>query len=222
MEASNLIIIASQPRSGSTLLQALLSNNKEVATISEPWFLLPFLSYLKPEVSNGVYNSSWALSAINEFKNKSKSFDSNLSNFLINQYSNAIPNNEIYILDKTPRYYEILSEIQECFPEAKFIILKRNPLAVLSSILNTWTLKKGAKLRMYSRDLLQAPHLLLKFEKENKNNKNVKSLKYEDLAKNPDEILKDLYCWLKIPFDSNVLDYSKMKNSKGEWVIQLV
>jgi len=43
-----------------------------------------------------------------------------------------------FFLDKTPRYYFIIPELKNVFPEAKFIILLRNPLAVLSSILNTW------------------------------------------------------------------------------------
>ena len=44
----------------------------------------------------------------------------------------------IYFLDKTPRYYWILNEIHELFPEAKYIYLTRNPINVFSSTMTSW------------------------------------------------------------------------------------
>ena len=41
-------------------------------------------------------------------------------------------------LDKTPRYGLIVSEIIDIFPDGKFIMLWRNPLAIIASIIETW------------------------------------------------------------------------------------
>ncbi len=130
---SNLLFIVSQPRSGSTLLQAILSNNNQVATASEPWLLLPFLSIKKPGIVQAEYDYSLASKAVHEFISKAGGeiqLDKKLNSFLTDIYSSIANGNTEYILDKTPRYYEILPEIKKIFPEAKIIVLKRNPLAV--------------------------------------------------------------------------------------------
>jgi len=64
-------------------------------------------------------------------------------------------------LDKTPRYYYILPEIHEAFPEAHIIVLFRNPLAVLASILTTWVEDDWLSLHRYRDDLLEAPGRLI-------------------------------------------------------------
>ena len=43
-----------------------------------------------------------------------------------------------YFLDKTPPYAHFLPELAQTFPEAKFIALWRNPLAVVASIVETF------------------------------------------------------------------------------------
>jgi len=214
----NIIIIASQPRSGSTLLQALLSNNKQVATVSEPWLLLPFLSYNNPELSKAIYSSVLASNGINDFKRKinTKKFDNDLSQFLLNQYSQLIKNNEKFVIDKTPRYYEILNEIIKYFPNSKIIILKRNPFAVLSSIINTWDKNNLNELLEFKRDILNAPIILQNFIDKNSNNPNVKTIKYETLINTPENEIQKLYEWLNIPFNDSVIDYAKNTKYKGE------
>ena len=218
LKQNNLIIIASQPRSGSTLLQALLSNNDKVGTVSEPWLLLPFLGYTKKNLHNAVYNSNLAAKGIHQFKSKIgiENFDSALSNFLLSQYDKIRNQNETYVLDKTPRYYEILDEIIEYFPNCKIIILKRHPFSVLKSIIKTWHANDLDKLLEFKRDILNAPFLLHQFELKHTNNPNVKILKYEDLVENPKMYLKSLYDWLDIAFEESSLEYSSNKKYIGK------
>ena len=69
MDEKKLIFIISQPRSGSTLLQSLLSNNDFVATTSEPWILIPFLSFLKGDTKLNA-NFKLTKNAIIDFPSK--------------------------------------------------------------------------------------------------------------------------------------------------------
>lgn len=218
MKDNKLIIIASQPRSGSTLLQALLSNNNQVATVSEPWLLLPFLSYDKPDIVSSSFDSQLSKIGIKEFKEKigAEGFDSDLQEFLLKQYFKILNKEEQYVLDKTPRYYEILDEIIKYFPNSRMIILKRNPLAVLSSIINTWNQKDKKGLLKYKRDILVAPKALHDFSVKNKNNPNVFTLNYEDMIKQPESVMKGVYDWLDIPFNSNILNYSRNNKFIGK------
>ncbi len=217
MTDKNLIIIASQPRSGSTLLQALLSNNDKVGTVSEPWLLLPFLGFNNTDLSKASYNSNLALSGINDFKSKigSIGFDKDLSQFLLNQYAKVLKANETMVLDKTPRYYEILNEIIEYFPNCKIIILKRNPFAVLQSIIKTWNVKDINGLLDYKRDVLYAPFMLHEFAQKHKGNSNVRVVHYEDLVVDPELHIKTIYNWLSVEFNANVLQYAKNTKYKG-------
>lgn len=219
MTDKNLIIIASQPRSGSTLLQALLSNNSQVGTVSEPWFLLPFLGYNKRDLHKATYNSNYAREGIEEFKNKigSKLFNQDLSSFLLSQYQKILSQNEIFVLDKTPRYYEILDNIVEYFPNCKIIILKRHPMSVLQSIIKTWKVKNIDDLLEYKRDILNAPFILHSFCLKNNNNPNVYILNYEDLVEYPERNSKALYDWLGIKFDEQILNYSSNEKFKGSF-----
>ncbi len=78
------IFIASQPRSGSTLLQSVISNNSHVATTSEPWFLLPLLSMFDPDIISAYYNHRLAARAINDFTSEivgNEVFDKAVRNF---------------------------------------------------------------------------------------------------------------------------------------------
>lgn len=217
MKDHNLIIIASQPRSGSTILQALLSNNDMVGTLSEPWLLLPFLGFTQSNLNKSKYNSKLAKEGVNDFKKKigSNEFDKDLATFLLKQYTKVLKGNESMVLDKTPRYYEILDEILDFFPNCKIIILKRHPLSVLNSIIKTWNTSTLNKLLEYKRDLLNAPFILNEFVKKHQKNPQVFELKYEDLVTQPEKEVKSLYQFLSIPFDKGVLNYSNNIKYRG-------
>jgi len=217
MNDKQLIFIVSQPRSGSTLLQAILSNNSDVATISEPWLLLPFLSYNRTDLIKARYSSELAKIGIEDFKSKinASKFNVDLLAFLQKQYSQIATNNEKYIIDKTPRYYEILDEIIEIFPKAKIIIIKRNPYAVLNSIINTWSPNNIDKLLSFKTDILNAPFIIHDFLNKHLNNENVKTISYEQITEEPYKYIKELYNWLGVKYSDNILTYSLNKKYIG-------
>lgn len=90
----NLIFLISQPRSGSTLLQKILSKSPDIATTSEPWISLhPIFSYKTNGIST-VYNSKLAIEALAEFlKGTGKDlnfYKKQVSNFISTFYKEAI------------------------------------------------------------------------------------------------------------------------------------
>lgn len=161
MDDSDLVFLISQPRSGSTLLQRLLSGHSEICTASEPWILLPHLYARKEHGIDTEYQQHLAFAAINGFvenKVSEERYAAALGNMFLDLYSAARENSGKRIfLDKTPRYYLIIDEIDELFPAARSIILLRNPLAVLGSIYRTWVVQRDIPLAHYKLDLLLAP-----------------------------------------------------------------
>ena len=218
MEDKNLIFIISQPRSGSTFLQSLLSNNKEINTSSESWIMLALSPLLKPDsVKDAVYDHAMATDAFHEYCTRFKiNCRDHLKELAFNFYSPMIKGFS-FIIDKTPRYWEILDELYALFPEAKYIILQRNPVAVVESMINTWKIKTLNQLQYLGRDLLLAPQVITKFRHQYRQRKNVQCLRYEELVEDTEVVTRKLYKWIGIPFEQVCLDTSSNKKVLGKY-----
>ena len=122
--------------------------------------------------------------------------------------------NKHFFLDKTPRYYYIIEELIKYFPESKIIILRRNPLYVLNSIIKTWVKKDYFLLSNYKDDLFLS---LEKFKKYSKNSDNIYNIHYEDLISDHKKSLKKLYSFLNIEYNEAFIKIKKNVNfTKGD------
>ncbi|MEM5564596.1 sulfotransferase [Psychroserpens sp. AS72] len=218
MKEENLIFIISQPRSGSTYLQNLLSNNDETNTCSEPWLLLYFSNQLKPNLFEAKFDNKIAIAAFSDYleKHPSINFNEEQKTFLLNLYKPLFEGYK-FAIDKTPRYWEIMDEIIALFPNCKMIILKRNPLNVAKSIIKTWNINSIPKLSYYKRDLLFGPKQIHAFSEKHSTNHNVYTLRYEDLIKDTAEEIKKVYEWIGITYHLGVPDTSNNKKYKGKF-----
>ena len=200
MTALRPIFIFSLPRSGSTLLQRLLTTQEEIASVAEPWLLLPFLYTLKQNRSFADYAQFSTVNAIqdlyNQFPNGVDDYLYELSNFVLRLYAKAAYEKEYkYFLDKTPRYHLVVDEIIRMFPDGKFIFLWRNPLAIIASIIESFGKGKWFIYR-YNVDLFRGAENLTKAFQNYSNQ--VHSLRYEDILINPELELVRLFKYLEI------------------------
>ncbi len=218
MKEENLIFIISQPRSGSTYLQSLLSNNDEVNTCSEPWILLNFANQIKPKLIEGTFDNSLAQGAFYNYKKNFPELDTKqlLKRHILSIYEPLLKGHS-YVIDKTPRYWEMVQEINELFPKARIIILRRNPLDVVRSLVKTYGMTSIDELNQFRRDLLYAPKWLKKFGDDHSGNPKVISLFYEDLKNNTKDVVSELYEWLGLSFSEKVLDTSTNMKYRGHF-----
>lgn len=212
------IFIFSLPRAGSTLLQRILMSHNDIASIAEPWLILPQIYALKKQGSISEYSSYTANQGISDFimnlPEKEVDYRNSLRDFILELYAKQCKNNELFFLDKTPRYYLIIDEIVELFPDAKFIFLFRNPLHVYASIVNTWGNKRFNKLfSTYDDIIFGTPKLSKAYIKHQ--DKSL-SLKYEDLILNSDIELKKLFNYLGLEYKKQVLNKFSQQNTKGD------
>ena len=135
------IVLISLPRSGSTLVQRVLGSYDEVATASEPWLLLPLLLPLRDDVPAP---GGWQPQVHEALRDFSQTLPGGRGTY---ERSVAAAAREIYeeaaqgapyFLDKTPPYFLVIDEIARALPEARIVILWRNPLAVLASVVETF------------------------------------------------------------------------------------
>jgi hypothetical protein len=217
MDESRLIFIVSQPRSGSTLLQKILSNSKQISSASEPWILLPFIGYDNPSLVKGIYHAPTAEVAFRDLENTSRrgfQFKYHIKEMILKIYSELKEDGAMFFLDKTPRYYEILPQLREWFPQAKVIVLKRNPFAVLNSIIDSWKKYSLYKLLEYRRDILHAPFLIQQFV-ENED-ANVRVLTYESLLNDTEKEVEGIFDWLDISFENKYLSFANNEKLAGK------
>lgn len=137
------IFLFSLPRAGSTLVQRVLSMHPAVATTAEPWILLPLLGAHEPDVILSQYSQLSCHKAMGAFIEQCGDSVSIQSKALRNYgmtYYNSFERDEVaYFLDKTPRYHFGAPRIARAFGnEGRYILLWRNPLAVLASIVETF------------------------------------------------------------------------------------
>jgi hypothetical protein len=134
------IFIFSITRSGSTLVQRVLGSYPEVATVSEPWLLIPLLYTLRRRGVAAEYTHPLAVEAIEDFCRQLphgvEDYRAELRRFVVRLYGKAAHDERFrYFLDKTPPYFFVVDEILELFPSVRCILLWRNPLMVLASLI---------------------------------------------------------------------------------------
>ena len=207
----NLIFLISQPRAGSTLLQKILGGHPKILTLSEPWIALHPAFALRPTGLTTDFDAGLARVAVQEFLCRlpegEETYWQAVREMLNGLYSKALSGSgKDIFLDKTPRYYFIIPELRRIFPRAHFIFLLRNPLAVFSSILNTWIKTENVQSLRHSRhDLVTAPRLLVEGIRSVGQDGIV--IRYEDLASNPEGVMRQLCGSLGIPFHPDMIDY---------------
>lgn len=211
----NLVFIFSTPRAGSTLLSVILGNHSKIYCPNEPWFLLQLNAMYEDQIgAKANYDHTLARRAFkelcdrNDYQNFSREFALNIYNKELSKQ------NKTLFVDKTPRYYYILNFIEELFPEAKKIWLKRNPLDVAASYLTTWDVSVdeliGNMLSSHSFDLTLGLHNFSSFFSGKENQF---ELSYENLVENPKPVLLSLFHFLNLEYEEDIENYSKSSSS---------
>lgn len=221
MNSKRLIFLISQPRSGSTLLQHILGSHPEVHTLPEPWFMLHLVYGMRKSGMRTEYDVGAANKALKNFLKQlpegESAYLSGIRKMASYLYEQALQNTEkVVFLDKTPRYYLIIPELYRIFPRAKFIFLIRNPLSVLSSIIETNMrgLWHGIFTTDRKHDILTAPNLILKGVEQLGNKAIV--VHYESLVTKPDQSVHEVCEKLDLKFAPSMITYGNKVKFNGD------
>jgi hypothetical protein len=207
----NLIFLVSQPRAGSTMTQKILGGHPAVHTASEPWIMLPHAYMLKDYGLDAEYGADVARTGIRSFIDElaegEPEFNERTRNYLCSLYGSVLEKSgKQLFLDKTPRYYFIIDDLKKFFPETKIILLIRNPMAVLASIISTWVKGEWHKMSEFRHDLFTAPDCLIKaIESAGTNDTYI--LRYEDMVSVPESSVQSLCGYLGIEYRPEMINY---------------
>ena len=188
------IFILGMPRSGTSLVEQIISNHSEVHGAGE-LDLLPI----------SVQDSKWQ--KFDDFslviKNIRSSYFNNLKKI----------SSKKYITDKLPGNFKRIGFILNAFPEAKIVHLERNPMAVCWSNYKSNFNSPGMSFTL-NQELIGEYYLLYKdligfWEK--KYPKKIINLNYESLVENYKEEVKKLFLNLNLKWEKQLFDFHKNK-----------
>ncbi len=195
------IFIVGMPRSGTSLVEQIISSHKAVHGAGE---LLNFRNILTPILNNHL-------------KNNSKSFHKKDFLSIRQEYLDSLASlktEEKIITDKMPMNFRLLGFILSAIPEAKIVHLKRDPMATCWSNYNHY-FTAGNGFSFDQEDLAKFYALYLEimdFWHELFPNK-IYDLCYEDLTMNQEKETRNLLKYCDLEWDKNCLDFHK--NTRG-------
>ncbi len=192
------IFIVGVPRSGSTLVEKIITSGKKIMSEGEE------TGVLNNEFDKIIYNKS--LKKINLLKFKRNIIDGYKLRNLIKKKNN------FFFTDKSLENFYYLNIIKKIFPKAKIINCQRNFISSIMSTLKNNLVNLSWTHNIY--DILKYYDIYFKtidqFTKVSANF--IYNLNYEKLIDNPEKETKDLFNYLNLPWGPECLEFYKRKN----------
>ena len=183
------VLLLSLPRSGSTLVQRVLGAHPRVATVSEPWFLLPLAYSLREEGARAEYWHPLAAMATADLAEAlpggRDEYLAEIGRLAMRIYERLAGDADVFV-DKTPRYHLIGEDLPQMLPEARFVFLWRNPLAVTASLLRTFRAGRFEP-DLFSIDLDRGVENLTAMWERHRRSGTAIGVRFEDLLSGTDE-----------------------------------
>ena len=185
-DSCNYVFIVGMPRSGSTLLENILSLNTQVTDMGEVNFLEESIKETKDfEDAYVLYKKK----VINQFKSSIIYTDKNLFNYM---------------------YCPIISNF---FPNAKIVNCVRNPLDNILSIYRANFLNQSFSFSLQDISNLYLHYFETMEEYKNKYSATIYDYNYEELIENPNNVIPGIINWLDWDWDDKYL--SPHKNTRN-------
>ena len=193
------IFILGMPRSGTSLVEQIISSHEEVYGAGE------INSLVEPILEKILLNG----------EDKNMFSDKNLLS-MRKKYLDSfarLPTSADVITDKTPANFQYIGIILSMFPDAKIIHLKRDPRAICWSIYQTNWYENGYRFSYNMDDLVTFYGLYSKLMDfwHNKFPEKIYDICYEDLTTNQEEETKKLLEYCELDWDENCLNFHKNK-----------
>ena len=195
------IFIVGMPRSGTSLVEQIISSHQKVYGAGE----LNVLDKLIAPIFNDYLVHNNTLSEKN-FLSIRQGYLNNLSSLNVS---------ESIITDKMPTNFANIGFILKAFPEAKIIHLKRDAMAVCWSIYQRYFPSESLGFPYDMKDLGQFYNSyteLMTFWHELSPNQ-IYDISYEDLTMNQEEETRKLLEYCELDWDENCLNFHKNKRA---------
>jgi hypothetical protein len=212
MEERLLFVIGS-PRSGSTMLQRMLGSHSMIYTHPEPHLIQP-LYYMGffDRVDAAPYDHINASEAMREYVQAlpggRRDYVDACRAYLDVLYGRMLePTGRRYFLDKTPANALVAELLAELYPLARYIVLTRHPLAVLSSYAESFFEGDFEAAHAFNPVLERYVPAIARFLRHGK--VPFVHLRYEDLVSSPESEMRRVLDFLGLDFEEATIDYGE-------------
>lgn len=214
--AVRMLFVIGAPRSGTTMLEHMLSSHSMIQGGPEPHLLTP-LAHLGPwaKVDKAPYDHVLAAESqklfIEQLPNKMQDYWEACRAYcdvLYGRYLAARGSKPI-CLDKTPAYGLILPFLQKVFPDAKYVVLTRHPLAMFSSFANSFFDGDYRTAHDYNPIISRYVPALAAFLRQNETP--FLHVRYEDLVKDPETWFQKICAHIEIPYEPEAIEYGRQQ-----------
>jgi len=208
--AQRHLFVVGLPRSGTTLLYSFLNLHPQIKLLYEAHLLNhPLVDVAEKTGKNwwqrlDFYNGTCRRHRLTPQPSwKTVHSAKEAAEIIYHQYGGE----HLYIGEKGPAYYNSMPKLAEQFPEAKIIVIWRDPQNVVSSIIEAgkkdlFFSNRSLPLRSITGfEIMQEDVLALRAR-----GTSVHDLCFEDLVEDPETHLKAICDFLEIPFDRRMLD----------------
>jgi hypothetical protein len=196
------VFVLSTVRSGSTLLRCLLNSHSQLYAPSEL-----HLRCLRVHLEGTFVPLGMDTLGITTRQLEHMLWDRLLGHLLARS-------GKTHFVDKTPSNVKIWDRLIECWPDAMFIVLRRNPAAIVASIMSSGH-EMSRAITVVSEAVQELEHATTRLE-------GCHLLTYEDLTANPERCLRGICAFLGIGYEAAMLDYGRQPHGPfvygiGDW-----
>ncbi len=210
-----MLFVISSPRSGSTMLERMLESHSQILGGPEPHLLTP-LAHLGiwDKVDKAPYDHVLAAESqkafIERLPGKEQDYWDACRAYCDVLYGRLLSTSDAKIcLDKTPAYGLILPFMAKVFPDAKYVLLVRHPIAIFSSYANSFFDGDYETAMKYNPIINRYVPAMAKFIRQN--TAPHFRVKYEDLVTDPESWMERIYAYIGVPFEKDTIDYGDKK-----------
>lgn len=201
------IFIVGMPRSGSTLVEQILSSHSEVDATTELTEIISIAREIggSNQPGQGKYPGALADLTVNQLQNYAQRYL---------DFAQPLRRGGDFFLDKTPGNFHHIGLIKTLFPNAKIIDARRNPMAsgwslykhfFADSFLYSYDLKTIGEYYNDYVELMDHWHTVLPGQ--------ILTLQYEDLVNDLPAAVDKLLRYCSLPFERGCLDFHQNRRA---------
>lgn len=224
---NRIIFLGGSPRSGTTLAQNMLDSHPDI--LGGPEFLhIPDIIHLRSKLQGSVAKG-W-IDLICTSEKVDEEIRRLLTNILI---PFADRHNSQLISEKTPENVLVFSKLVEIFPESKFLLVVRDPRAIIASMLSVGNKarSKGEKPAYFTANVRSSISYVKRcldegFKASHDNPGKIHTIVYEKLVSDPEPEAQKICAYLGVEWKPDMLKPGEKKhlgeaaittNSKEIW-----
>ncbi|MDH3623710.1 MAG: sulfotransferase [Myxococcales bacterium] len=214
----SLVFVISPPRAGSTLLQRMMGAHSEIFTHPEPHLITPIAHLgVYGNVDKAPYDHINAAEAtrafIDDLPRGEEDYLDALRAYTNTLYDRMLSTSDAsYFLDKTPANALVLPFLQRLYPDAKYVVLTRHPLAVFSSYANSFFNGNWEEAHEFNPILERYVPAMGAFLRRRP--VPLLHVVYEDLVQRPESELERVFAFLGLENDPDAVEYGRSGPAK--------